>query len=140
MYLRLIGSTAFSLLLLSSTAYAAGTGMAPKADDPAMSASQTSQHEMSESKATESAESQGIMSPGAKTHGAMSQQAMDSGAAARCAALSKKFQKTITAQQASQQAVDARIMSENGSQLCASGMYDQGMAKIRQAIDDLTKG
>ena len=57
--------------------------------------------------------------------------------AARCAALRDQFRTTIAGHHTSPNTVDARIKSEDGGQLCESGLYREGMDKLQQAIDEL---
>ena len=58
-------------------------------------------------------------------------------AAQRCGELTAGFDRTIARHLTAPDALNARIRSAEGGQLCASGMYNLGMAKIESAIHEL---
>ena len=60
-------------------------------------------------------------------------------AAQRCSELRHDFDRTIAENKSSPKAVDARVAAEDGGQLCATGLYDQGIAKLQAAIDEISK-
>ena len=59
--------------------------------------------------------------------------------AQRCSELRLAFDRTIAVNKSSPKAVDARLAAEDGGQLCATGLYGQGIAKLRTAINELSK-
>lgn len=60
-------------------------------------------------------------------------------AAQRCSELRHDFDRTIAENRSSPKAVNARIAAEDGGQLCATGLYDQGLKKLQAAIDEVSK-
>ncbi len=60
-------------------------------------------------------------------------------AAQRCSELRHDFDRSIAENKSSPNAVDARIAAEDGGQLCATGLYDQGLKKLQAAIDEISK-
>jgi hypothetical protein len=57
--------------------------------------------------------------------------------AEKCASLEKQFDAAVVSHEKAARITEAQSMRSEGGNLCASGKYDAGIAKLDQALKDL---